>query len=377
MLAVAALGPILAAAHPAKGGLQRALAWEPLRRLGLISYSLYLWHWPVVVFLSPEVTGLQGAVLTTARLVVSLVLAAGTYRFIEQPIRRQGFGALFQRRVNPSRLTAGLSIPLVIFGALALPYTSPQTPSAGAASPAESAQLPQPTYTPLATPWRAVLLGNSVPASLLSALDGAAYPDLTMSGVVNFGCDPFAGKKVLDGGKLQAETAECAAWKKAWPGEIKKARPDVVAFMIPQTLVSDFNVGGRRLAFGTPAHDQFIADSMTQVRAATLATGTRTFAVMTLACHDVPDFGVSEEQSRVNDIDRVRRVNSVVRSWAGRNDVPVIDTFGALCSGGFKPNVNGVPLYRDGLHFTDTSAPLIWRWLMPQLQTAVREKTPS
>lgn len=374
LLAVVSLAPILAAAHPAKGSVQRLLTWEPLRRLGLISYSLYLWHWPVIVFLSPEVTGLQGLVLTAARALTSLALAAATYRFIEQPIRRQGFGALFRRRVQPSRLATGLSIPLVIFGALALPYTSPQTSPAGAAAQTESAELPQPAYTPLNRDWRAVLLGNSVPASLVSGFDSASYPDLTMSGVVNFGCDPFDGRKVLDGGKLQPETAECVTWKKAWPGEIRKLRPDVVTFMVPQTLVSDFNVAGRQLTFGTPAHDQFIADSLTQVRSTALAAGSRSFAVMTLACHDVPDFGLSEEQSRVNDVDRVRRVNKVVTSWASRYDVAVIDTFGALCSSGFKPNVNGVPLYKDGLHFTESSAPVMWRWLVPQLQAEVREK---
>lgn len=64
------------------------LAWRPLVLVGLISYSLYLWHWPVLVFarmvtasasLSPEV-----AVVAVA---ISMCAALLSWRFVEQPFR--------------------------------------------------------------------------------------------------------------------------------------------------------------------------------------------------------------------------------------------------------------------------------------------------
>ncbi|MEU4519206.1 acyltransferase [Amycolatopsis sp. NPDC024027] len=63
------------------------LAWPPLRWCGLISYSLYLWHWPVFVLLSPERTGLDGLPRTLAVLAVSLGLATLSKYLVEDPIR--------------------------------------------------------------------------------------------------------------------------------------------------------------------------------------------------------------------------------------------------------------------------------------------------
>lgn len=63
----------------------RCLSWRPLRFIGLISYSLYLWHWPVIVFYrafrEPDQWQKLGLIA------LCLVLAALSWRFIEQPFR--------------------------------------------------------------------------------------------------------------------------------------------------------------------------------------------------------------------------------------------------------------------------------------------------
>jgi peptidoglycan/LPS O-acetylase OafA/YrhL len=65
------------------------LSLPPLRYIGLISYSLYLWHWPMIVFLKiyfphgiPP-SGRWGAVVT------SMAMASISWRFIEQPFRNK------------------------------------------------------------------------------------------------------------------------------------------------------------------------------------------------------------------------------------------------------------------------------------------------
>ena len=96
----AALWPTLGAAFVIAAGTSgsaigadRILASRPLAYLGDISYSLYLWHWPLLVFYRIHVerahlTLLEGlAILATA-----LVLAALTTRFVENPVRHSDIG---------------------------------------------------------------------------------------------------------------------------------------------------------------------------------------------------------------------------------------------------------------------------------------------
>jgi hypothetical protein len=55
--------------------------------VGLVSYSLYLWHWPIVVFTryfeGPELTLAQGGVVVAASFVASVI----SWRFVERPFR--------------------------------------------------------------------------------------------------------------------------------------------------------------------------------------------------------------------------------------------------------------------------------------------------
>ncbi|MBB4908618.1 acyltransferase family protein [Actinophytocola algeriensis] len=61
----------------------RVLAWRPLRLLGLISYSLYLWHWPVFVLFSAQ----RGWPQTAAACAASIGLATLSTHLVENPIR--------------------------------------------------------------------------------------------------------------------------------------------------------------------------------------------------------------------------------------------------------------------------------------------------
>ncbi|MGK6355592.1 acyltransferase family protein [Sphingomonas sp. DT-207] len=65
----------------------RALSLWPMRFIGLISYSLYLWHWPIIVFyrhLDSRLDNFERAGL----LIASIVAATISWKFIEQPFRR-------------------------------------------------------------------------------------------------------------------------------------------------------------------------------------------------------------------------------------------------------------------------------------------------
>ena len=67
--------------------LGRGLAWGPLHFVGTISYGIYLWHWPVIVYLNGERTGLSTWPLDALRVIVTLALSTASYYLVERPIR--------------------------------------------------------------------------------------------------------------------------------------------------------------------------------------------------------------------------------------------------------------------------------------------------
>ena len=79
------LGAALVIAAGPSAGSNRILASPPAVGIGLISYPLYLWHWPLLVFMREELEIQHGAFLLLAT--TSLVLATITYLFIERPVR--------------------------------------------------------------------------------------------------------------------------------------------------------------------------------------------------------------------------------------------------------------------------------------------------
>lgn len=101
----------------------RALAWRPLRWCGLISYSLYLWHWPVIVLLSQQRSGLGGWSWTAMVAGVSIGLAALSKYLIEDPIR---FRARWARGRSGLSAFAAVMIALAVLWA-ALPAPAPAT----------------------------------------------------------------------------------------------------------------------------------------------------------------------------------------------------------------------------------------------------------
>jgi len=74
----------------------RLLTNRPLVFLGLISYSLYLWHWPVIAFLTylDHPIGLAAGIAAAA---ASILLAWLSWKYIEVPMRRSGVQLQFPR----------------------------------------------------------------------------------------------------------------------------------------------------------------------------------------------------------------------------------------------------------------------------------------
>lgn len=108
--------------------LGRVLSVKPLVGVGLISYSLYLWHWPVKVFSHYWFTGLHSPVAMRVGVVlVSFGLAWLSWRYVEKPFRtrrvRVPLRRLVQGAVAASVVTMGVGA--VIAGGDGLPARFP------------------------------------------------------------------------------------------------------------------------------------------------------------------------------------------------------------------------------------------------------------
>jgi peptidoglycan/LPS O-acetylase OafA/YrhL len=111
---------IIAAGRDGRNWVGRVLSLKPIVFVGTISYSLYLWHWPIIVFFSLGMTIIKGLTRHQSQILtfsVSLVAATLSWRFVELPFRRKN-----QRLSRPALFRyAGVAVAgMAILGAIAL-----------------------------------------------------------------------------------------------------------------------------------------------------------------------------------------------------------------------------------------------------------------
>jgi peptidoglycan/LPS O-acetylase OafA/YrhL len=123
-------------AHPT-GGLGRMLSVAPLRWIGIISYGLYLWHWPIIQWLSEANSSLGTRPRQLAEVVLTFAAATLSHLVVEKPIRSGRVPWL--GRSSKRALLAG-SVGLVAVAGLAGWVTAPGS--------AVEAELNQPSETP-------------------------------------------------------------------------------------------------------------------------------------------------------------------------------------------------------------------------------------
>lgn len=107
--------------HAGSGGpglVARLLSVRPMVGVGLISYSLYLWHWPVIVLARYREGGQTDISTTLVLLAIVLALSYLTYRHVETPIRHRRGHAFSKRRTVVTAtlaVTSGVTLGLLLW----------------------------------------------------------------------------------------------------------------------------------------------------------------------------------------------------------------------------------------------------------------------
>ena len=198
-------------------GCGRVLGTSPMRAIGRISYSWYLWHWPVLV-LAPELLGHPlGLAARLAAALLSAALAVLTLRLVENPIR---FASPIRSSAKASlALGAGVTAVAVVVGKVLLGVVPVPVGHGAPATPLTITTAPVPPGSDLAAHDAAVRQAFAqVQAAITASADLKAVPSNLEPSFVGVQAEQAAymGQGCLLS-PLQGEQPECASGDTASP----------------------------------------------------------------------------------------------------------------------------------------------------------------
>jgi peptidoglycan/LPS O-acetylase OafA/YrhL len=387
--AVAVALVITAAIQPAPANpLRTGLSVTPLRWVGMISYGLYLWHWPVYLWLTTDRTGLTGLSLLAVRIGLTFAISIVSYFGVERPVRRGTFNARVAWAGGLTAVAAvGIGAMFVTDGAVsAIPAAIAPRPNASAATAsgldvagtaragsALQARQQIAGLDPIAPGTRRVLfVGDSVMWSLGIGIPPEVEHDANL--VVGNGavwrCGLAQGLVQGLAGGLSNGMAVPGAdsgcdWPRQWPQLVAALHPDVSVLMPGLWDILDRRIDGRWLHFGSRAYDRYLQARIHQAVAILSAEGGRVVFMSAPPFSKSPYPGITEPWSPA-DSWRLRHVNRLVRTTvSGLPGVSVIDFASYLC-----PRGTCRDLRWDGLHFGVEQAVAANAWIVPHVLAA-------
>ncbi|QAY67051.1 acyltransferase family protein [Paenibacillus protaetiae] len=119
VLSLATAAVVAVAVHPASR-IGSLLGIQPLKWLGVRSYGIYLWHYPIIVLSTPAIdTGDGHWQRSLLQLAATLLAAAMSWKWIEEPIRHGALGKLWKRLAGRQRsripaFAAAIGVAIVV-----------------------------------------------------------------------------------------------------------------------------------------------------------------------------------------------------------------------------------------------------------------------
>jgi peptidoglycan/LPS O-acetylase OafA/YrhL len=367
VVALSTIAVVVAAAAPS-GPVRALLSIAPLRALGSISYGVYVFHWPIFLWLSPQRTGWALGPLFGLRVAATVALAVLSYHYLESPIRAgrprgtlvwvPALAAAASVVVGVATVTADAPPAQLVFAAAthaALPVVTGREPAASERPP------------------RVMVVGDSVALTIGRGLErwGARTGRAEVVNLASVGCGLARGGQLLWPGQGFRPPPDACDWTDTFADQIDANAPDVVV-----VLTGTWDLLDRRRPewdgeIRRPGDDDFDArliDELAAADTALTANGARSVWLTAPCAHfpELPDqLSDDEAAARIAHLDEVLLPELAAR----RPDVAVVDLAARVCPGGrFTDELGGVAHARpDGVHVSDDAADWLARWLGPQV----------
>ncbi len=203
-----------------RGVLDRVFNWKPAIWVGDLSYGIYIYHFVVFLWLTPERTGLDPWPNCAVRFAVTFLIAWASHRFVETPIRKGATFGLPKAGQGALYPVVGLAL---IAGAYATANTDGDDPLATLRDDGRSLRAPVATSDGILD---ILVIHSAENATIVDRLESLVADDeqITVAAREEFRCE---------GGTVETATGvTCANWAAEWPALVAEHDPDSVLFFV-------------------------------------------------------------------------------------------------------------------------------------------------